>query len=148
MNYGMEGDDFTMVDGQPKFTDKIMKNALGVAGAAENFAGSIRPIHTGALPNYMIQANPPANLEAKKIFADSSDPFFCAFQLTGEEGAKLSQIMNDIVTYTAEETVKAYMNADVAEKWMDVQAKQIKSMNIDEAIAIVQGAYDRYLARK
>lgn len=147
-NFGIENTDWTMVDGKPVFTDKIMKSELGVSAMAEVVAGGVRPLHLGAKDIFMDQANTPESMDAKNIWANSSDPFFCSYQLTPEEGDRLSQIMNDIVTYCAEETIKAYFDPAVADNWMNVQAKQIESMGVQDAIAIVQGAYDRFLSRK
>jgi putative aldouronate transport system substrate-binding protein len=63
-----------------------------------------------------------------------------------EESQKLSSIMNDVTTYRDEMIIKFVMGAESMDNY-DKFVSQLKSMGMEEAIAIYQGALDRYNAR-
>lgn len=75
-----------------------------------------------------------------------SEGFPSSAGLTTEESERYSAIMSDIETYM-EETISSILvgNAPVSE--LDAMAGNLTSMKIDEAIALMQAAYDRYVSK-
>lgn len=145
--YGIEGEDYTLENGEPKLTDKILTHDFGPTDALEIYTGGYGTIKVHNGENIMKQLNSAESLEKKAVWQKTCDPVALSWQTTAEEGERLNQIMSEIGPYVTEETVKAIMSPDIAANWMSVQAEQVRKMNIDEAIEIMQGAYDRYMAQ-
>ncbi|MGL6174416.1 MAG: extracellular solute-binding protein [Cellulosilyticaceae bacterium] len=66
--------------------------------------------------------------------------------LTTDESRELSDIMNQINTYTDEMVLKMITGVEPVASF-DTMVEKIKGMNIDRAIEIRQQAYERYLTR-
>jgi putative aldouronate transport system substrate-binding protein len=147
-NYGVLGDTYVMENNIPRLTDKVLKNPLGASVAMDIYTGDFQPFRLQFGENLTKQVYSKSSLDQRDVFYDSSKLIYLDYQLTAEESEKLNRIMGDIVSYTSEQTIRAILDPAVAEKWMEVQAKHIKSMKIDEAITIIQAAYDRNKNRK
>lgn len=85
----------------------------------------------------------------RAIFADVWPYTACCFpqmySLTAEETDDLSLITADLVTYVKQMEVKFITGEeDIDTKW-DAYQEHLKSIGVDEYIAIHQGAYARYL---
>ncbi|MCM8709938.1 extracellular solute-binding protein [Clostridium sp. SYSU_GA19001] len=143
VNYGISGDTYIVENNMLKLTDKVIKSPLGASVALDIYTGNFRPFSLQYSENLIKQLFSPYNLAQRDVFYDSSRIIYLDYQLTAEEGEKLTRIMDDIVSYTYEQTIKAVLVPAIAENWMEVQARHIKAMKIDEAIAIIQTAYDR-----
>ena len=147
VTYGIEGDTFTMVDGKPKFTDKILKDPMGAYDTREIRISAILPIDTIPMMDVLSQLQPAKTLEDAKIPSDSVKNVYMYYSLNDEESTEFSEIMGDINTYVAENYTKSVMDPAVASKWIEVQGEKLKEMGIERAIEICQGAWDRYLAK-
>lgn len=150
MNFGIEGESYTMVDGEPVYTDVIFKNPDGltpdqaVAKYATTFGAST--IYDSRYYNQILTL--PQQKEAIKIWADADTSLILpAILPTVEESSRLAALTNEINTYAAEMFNKFIMGQEPLDNF-DQYLEQIKNMGVDEAIAIQQGAYDRYLNRK
>ncbi len=83
---------------------------------------------------------------------DHSDETFCseafpsAAGLTTEEAETYTAIMSDIETYM-EETISSIVVGNAPASELDEMAESLTSMNIEEAISLMQAAYDRYLEK-
>jgi putative aldouronate transport system substrate-binding protein len=148
ISYGIEGKSYTMVGGKPTLTDFILKSEKGAVGALEIFTGNFQPFRVQSSEAMIKQTTSAQTIADQDVLLDSTNVVFTPYQLNPSEGERLAEIITDINTYVSTEYNNAVMKPEVAAKWMAVQAAQIKTMKIDEAIAIVQGAYDRYLAKK
>jgi putative aldouronate transport system substrate-binding protein len=148
MNYGVAGDSYTMVSSKPTFTDKILKNDKGAEPFWEIYTGNFQPNKLVFSKEIIDQMNTPTDLAQQEVFSSSVNPIYITYSLNAEEATQVGNIMSDIQTYILEQYVLAVKDPAVAAKWMDVQAKQIQSMGIADAIAICQTAYDRYMAKK
>lgn len=148
VTFGIEGDTYTLVDGKPTFTDKILKDTMGAYDAREVLISAIMPIDNSTyITDVMKQTLNAKVLEDAKIPADSVDIKYMYYSLNEDEASEFSDIMGDINTYVAENYAKAVMDPAVAAKWMEVQGAKLKEMGIERAIEICQGAWDRYLAK-
>lgn len=77
---------------------------------------------------------------------DDAYVFPSTAMMTAEESEDYSTIMNDITTFVTETIGKTVTGAASMEDW-DSFVSGIQQMNIEQAIALKQAAYDRYLAR-
>lgn len=147
MNYGIENDSYTLVDGKPTFTDKILKSDKGAEPFWEIYTGNFQPNKKVWGEDIVKQMNNADDLAQSAIHAASVTSVIVTYTLTADEATQVGNIMGDIQTYILEQYVKAVKDPAIAAKWMDVQAAQIKTMGIQDAIDICQTAYDRYMAK-
>ena len=151
VNYGIEGVSYTMVDGQPRYTDLILNNPDGFTGrsVAMKYAwddGIGMVDFTRHWQNYQGKPNEGA-LEAYNIWnKDQNDYVLPQITRTAEEGERYSSIYSDIQTY-ANETIPQFIMGTKPLSEFDDFVAQIKSMGIEDVIAIQQAALDRYNAR-
>ncbi len=147
-NYGIEGEHYTMEDGVPTLTDKVLMDEMGAFDALEVMTSSYRPIKLTSTENLMRQIYSEKTLTDAQVPSDSTNVVYMYYSLNEEEGLELAEIFGDINTYVAENWAQAIMDPDLAANWMEVQAETIKGMGIDRAIEICQGAWDRYMAKQ
>ncbi len=148
-NFGIEGESYTMEDGEPVYTDAITKNPkLPMANALIQYAMSISSGPFVQDVRYHWQnLIYPEQKEAVKTWHDSCVPLeMPPITLTTEESQKSTNIMSELNTYVDEMTTKFIMGEESLDKF-DSFVKQIKKMKIDEALKIQQDALDRYNAR-
>jgi len=148
MNWGVEGDSYTMVNGKPQFTDKILKSDKGASAYLEIYNGNFAPLKLEHGPVQSAQLIDAATTTEQNVQVDSVNTVYLTWQLTADESTQVNAIMSDIQTYIQEQYALAVKSPTVAAGWMATQAAQIKSMGIDNAITIMQTAYDRYMAKK
>lgn len=150
MNFGIEGESYTMVNGEPIYTDVIMKNQDGltpdvaVAKYTVTFGGTT--LYASGYYKQMLAL--PQQQEALKIWGNGDFSMTMPpITPTSEESQKLATIMNEVNTYVDEMLVRYIMGQDDVDNFEEFRAN-LKEMNIDEAIGIAQAALDRYNARK
>ena len=151
-NYGKEGDTYTLVDGEPVFTDKVLKPDNGKTSA--NMIALTAAVRDSAFPmgqtwQFYKQTLAPWGIEAvENWLADdaNTDGIVPPITKTAEENERYSSIMNTVKTYMQEEANKVITGRASVNDWDKVIA-QIKTMGIDEATEIQNAAYQRYLAR-
>ena len=149
MNFGIEGDSYTMVDGKPIYTDTIMNNPdltpdVAVAQYATTFGGTI--LYDSGYYTQMMML--PQQKDALKIWGDGDFSLSIPpITPTSDESQRLAMIMNEINTYVDEMFVRYVMGQDNVDDFDEFRAN-LEKMNIEEAISIAQDALDRYNARK
>ena len=100
-------------------------------------------------PSYIMQYyQTQQQKDALALWADQKqkDTKMPAIVHTTDEATEFTNIMNDIKTYIKEEQVKFIMGTRSMDTFDDF-INQIKSMKIDRAIEIKQGALDRFFDR-
>lgn len=152
-NYGIEGKTYTMVDGKPKYTDYVFNNP-NFGTEAANY---ILRIHFA--PKYM----PGTPLEFNPSIAKDADAVanrmrFCddpntdnayrlpPISLSSDESAKRAEIMTNIKTYSDEMILKFIIGTEPLENF-DKYMEQLNKYGMQEAIALTQAAYDRYVQK-
>jgi putative aldouronate transport system substrate-binding protein len=149
-NYGIEGDSYTLVNGQPKFTDVVLKNPnrYPVINALHLYTFSISQGPGIQFSDTFFQtASYTSQVDAYKAFSrDTTRINLPALKLPVEDGARVSKIMGDVKTLVEEKVNKFVMGIEPMSRY-DAFVEQIKAMNIDEAIALQQKALDLYNAR-
>lgn len=149
-NYGVEGKTFEYVDGEPVLNDFITNNPDGLT-LVQAMGVYLKPPGGGTRYYWQRElANmPPENLEAPEIWKSNVDFAWMIpghAVLTSEEGDQYALIMGDITTYVVEMTLKFILGQEPLDKFDDYVA-QLKSMNIEGAIALKQASFDRYNSR-
>lgn len=150
-NFGIEGESYTMVDGEPIFTDAVLANDKGLTT-------------TQALSQYALSASNDAMVKTAKYFKQvtllldnqkASQPVWndCDMSLllppiahTADESSRVSVIMSEINTYV-DTAVYDFISGRKPIDEFDAFVAEIENMNIEEAIEIKQAAYDRYESR-
>jgi putative aldouronate transport system substrate-binding protein len=150
MNFGKEGVSYTMVDGNPKLMDSVMKNPNGLP-----LAQSIKQHVMSAIAGPFVQDQRyleqyftrPEQKEALTVWTEPThEKRMPPITIANEDSSRYTSIMNDINTYRTEMTVKFIMGAESLDKFDDF-VKTLKRMEIDEAVKIQQSGLDRYNKR-
>jgi putative aldouronate transport system substrate-binding protein len=148
-NFGIEGKSYEMKDGFPTYTDDIMKNPDGLSFATALGRYAI-PFGGPFVQDKRYQeqnASLPQQKEALSTWMSvDNDNWLPPLSLTNDESARLAAIMTDVTTYRDEMFDKFVMGIEPIDNF-DTFVKTIEGMGIQEAIAIQQAAYDRYLKR-
>lgn len=148
-NFGVEGVSYTMVNGEPVFTEAVLQpKDMSVAHA---MARHSRSNFNGPFvqdKRYMVQyASMPEQQESIRIWSEPTmERRMPQATPTSEESGKYASIINDVNTFRDEMTSKFIMGAEPLENF-DKFVKTIESMGISEAIGIQQAAYERYNKR-
>lgn len=146
---GIEGDTYTVADGKLTLTDKILNNQYGSRDVALMLeTGEAFPKVLGR--DYMdniVGADMPDS--EKQILRDASPFFRTMFPnviATQEESDTISTKMTDIQTYQQEMFFK-FVLGDTSLDQYDAFVAQLKSMGIDEIVAVKQAQYDRFAGK-
>lgn len=147
-NFGIEGETYNMVDGNPVFTDVILDNP-DMAPEAALFKYKM---DKGAFLRWGAYSNPTSLMNTKVMDAKAawtegtgSDLILPPISLTTEESTKAAKIMSSADVYRQEMVLKFIMGIEPLDKFDDYVA-QLESMGIAEAISLYQAAYDRFMA--
>lgn len=143
-NYGIEGDTYTLENDQPVFTSKIMNYKKGPFEGIGKFVNNNSAVmyNLSYTRAFQSQLYGEKVLEMKETWLNSADLFSMDLQLSVDENTRLVKIMNSITNYVTEYTIKAIVDRKVADNWEE-NIEVIKNMGIDEALEIMQSAYDR-----
>jgi putative aldouronate transport system substrate-binding protein len=153
-NFGVEGKSYTMVNGQPKLTDFVLKNpdgdppysVLRKLGAFPNVPLMQDSVGPSSLLPHEVLNNGPAKLagfaEEVKDYLVNNSVF--AFP-SDDESQVISSTMPDIETYR-DETLANWITGKAPIDF-DKYVATIKSMGIDEVLQAEQAMYDRYAGK-
>lgn len=152
-NFGTEGEGYTMIDGEPEYTDFFTEN--------KNPRGYE---YFNAQYYYLMGKGPYLRLWSREMFSYTEDAWDMlytweesstgeamipnALTMTPEEGEAFNVISSDVATYVAQQTVafitgQQELNDENWNKFIDT----LKSQGIEEAISYKQAAFDRYQER-
>ena len=154
MNFGIEGEDYNMVDGYPKYTDKILKSPSGLS-ISEALMRVCRAPYTSPginqAPEYLEQFYQyDCQKEALEIWERYPDDYKKGFlppiTYSSDESDEISSIESEIQTYVEENVVK-FITGDKDMSEYDGFIEDMKSLGVERYIEITQSAYDRYLKR-
>ena len=151
-NYGLEGVSFEYDEnGNPHLNETILQSPMGLPSSLTSaiyITGGGPYVNDCTKTQYYFGELQRAALE----IWDRSDETFCsegypeAAGLTTEESEDYSSIMGDIETYM-EETVTSVLVGNTPVSALEEMTEKLETMNIQEAIALKQAAYDRYQAK-
>jgi putative aldouronate transport system substrate-binding protein len=146
-NFGVEGESYDLVDGNPKFKDLIFNNPNGLSATESLLSYTIGggSWSTVTDPRYAAQYDIPKAAEAKaKVapFVDRSKKL-PPLQLLPEENDIVVPLMADINTFLEETTNAFVMGRKPSSEFEDFQNTLIQ-LKIDQVLEVYQKAYDRY----
>lgn len=144
-NFGIEGDTYTMVDGKPIFTDKVLKgdrapvDVIRETGAQSNF---------GFQQDYFYeeQWTTPLAVEGINLYTENNVFMdkYPVLKFTKEEQDTIAKILPKVETYVGEVTQQWILGAKRVD-FPSYQAELIK-LGADKLVEVNQAAYDRYIA--
>lgn len=153
LNWGIEGQSYTVENGKKKYTDAVMKSPDGKTPAeavvkyTNNQNGWMKFIDQSAGDGLLLNY-PQQYFDARKIWGSADRSMLMPIVTpTAEENQRFTNIMSEINTYTDTMYHKFLMGREPIEKY-DEFVNTLKKMGIEEAIKIQQAAYERYKARK
>ncbi len=144
-NFGIEGDTYTMVDGKPIFTDKVMKSdkapvdVIRETGAQSNFGFQqdyfyeeqwTLPLATEGINEY----------KENNVFMDK----YPILKFTDAEQKEIQKINPKVETYIVETRQQWILGAKPVDH--AAFAKELEKLGAKRLVEINQAAYDRYLA--
>ena len=150
LNFGIEGESYTMVDGYPTYTELITNNPDGL-----DFGKALgRYALTASGPfvqdvRYIEQAySLPQQKQALTVWAATDDDTYNLPRLTFtvEESQAINKAMNNINTLTDEMVLKFIMGIEPLEKY-DTFVSQLKSFGIESVLETYNAALARYEGR-
>ncbi|MDD6034106.1 MAG: hypothetical protein PUC47_11640 [Oscillospiraceae bacterium] len=152
LNYGVEGESYTIVDGKPTFVDSIMNPEEGKSRVQASVVYA-QPIYGFAkVMDYDAQAQiqyeiPEQNESIENwLTQDTALMIHPNMTLTSEESSEYSSIFNEIKTYVDEMTLKYILGTESMDTF-DQYIKNLENMGVQRMIEIYQGAYDRFQQR-
>ncbi|MDI4645036.1 extracellular solute-binding protein [Cohnella hashimotonis] len=149
-NFGVEGEGYTMQDGKPVYTDKIVKPADGsppsVAILSQTIGGGAWPTITnvdGALQMNAAngQATSPTAQFASYIDLKKKLP---PLQFTKEETDIIAPIMADLSSFIKEASTN-FVNGQLPLDNFDKYLKNVEKMKLSVVLEQYQKAYDRFI---
>lgn len=153
-NFGIEGKSFNYVDGQPIYTDYIMKNSEGLtvsqAMGQYNRANYLGPFVQDVR---YIEQYYETDRQKEALTAwfsgpkESTSKSLPSTTFTPGENTEFSAIVNEATKYCTETTAAFISGAKSLDEY-DKFIKDLKDLKIDRAIEIYQTALNRYNNRK
>lgn len=148
LNFGIEGEQYDMVDGEPIFKDYVIhgdKTAINIL----NEAGACGLAYEQDFRYEEQWINDEAR-EGIDLYMDNNllVPKFPPVSYTEEEFNRLNEIMTNIDTYRREICQQWIFGSKNVEATFDEYVDQMYKMGLKEAEEIQQAAYDRYMKMK
>lgn len=150
-NYGEEGVSYEMVDGQPTFTDVILKSDLGAGEALKLYTGeSGWGCGVQALSMVQQKSSESAINAVNTWYEGNEDAstwvFPTAVTMTPEENSESSSIYNTMNTYIKEMALKFITGEESLDNF-DSFVSTLNDMGMERLLEIRQAAYDRFINR-
>lgn len=149
-NFGIEGESYEMVDGKPVYTDLIMNNPDGLS-SAQALAIYTRASTSGVgvqsedyIDQYYAQDNQKKALELS-MKTDMGEHMFPPTSVSEENQDRYTEIMSQVKTLSDEMEASFICGTTPMSDWDSYQQK-LKDAGIEEAIQMMQEAYDTYMA--
>ena len=149
-NFGIEGESYEMVNGKPVYTDLIMNNPDGWS-QAQALAAYTRTSTSGAgiqsedyIEQYYSQDNQKKALELS-MKTDMGEHMFPPTSVSEENQDRYSEIMSQVKTLSDEMEASFICGTTPMSEWDSYQQK-LKDAGIEEAVQMMQEAYDTYKA--
>ncbi len=149
-SYGVEGLDYTLVNNEPAYTDRILKNTDGkdpeTAAISDGINWTSLPYQIGWDPQIQQKKDSaPWTVNAWELYWEEGmvEAPFPTLQYTSSELARKNQIVTEINTYKDAMVDRLIMGLEPLEKFDDFIAS-INKAGLPELIKISNDAYARY----
>lgn len=148
--YGIEGDTYTMVDGVPTYTDKVLTASTPINDYMRKIGGQVEDVayfHDASYENFMMDEEGAKTIdlydEADVVMSLNSK--LPALSYTEEELATYTSKYPPCRTYMLEQLQKWVFDSSNIDAEYDNYMATLSSMGMDELVAIQQAAYDRLM---
>lgn len=146
INYGLEGITYEMVDGQPQFTDLVLNNPeTPNTTSARSQVGHYRN-WPHVVENSILQYSDTSKTTLNNWKSNMVEHAMPTVTYTTEESDTLSELYNDIDTYSREMITKFLLGTEDIANWENF-TNTLKGMGVDQVLAARQAAYERYISR-
>ncbi len=148
--YGVEGEAYTLVDGEPVFTELVTNNPDGLSSmviAALYMGTENIGLFDG---NYKLQLYSEDLVAQAQVWKDSrvgDEVYPKGPSFTVDEAAEISSVFGDLTTMVSETSVQFITGErDIATEY-DSFIESIVALGAENITAVFQAAYDRYMSR-
>ena len=145
MNYGVEGETYEMVDGDPEYLESVLTSADGV----------LNTLRKSGVNSWL-----PLNQMADAEFDRSSDKFTAAVEeydqymmdpvpplkFTDEEKSTITSVYNGEIETYMDESLDSFITGKTSLDQFDAFVEQMNSMGLPDILKIYNDAYARYQA--
>lgn len=155
VNFGLEGESYTMVDGVPTFTDEVLYG-YDEGWTQSQSVARYCAIVSAYYPTLKHEAYYPQLLaeqsikDAVTVWANVEGGGYKhkmpIVSYTSDESAEISRYNTNLKT-TADEWALNFILGTVSLDQWDTYVEELKALGYEEAVAITQAAVDRYNAR-
>lgn len=153
-NYGVEGETYTLVDGEPQYTDLVINNPDGLSFFfasyvyATNAASGFFPYINDMSKNfYDFNDNQWQVYEDLKELADCTYNYPSYASMTTEESGEYSSIESDLSTYAESTVLEFIVGTRDIDAEFDSYVETLYDMGLQDLIDLKQAAYDRAMKR-
>lgn len=146
--YGVEGDTYTITEGEVAFTEKIANNSdMDYSTALDTY---LCPASLMIIKDWSRDyiSTPETQIEMCDVWSNvGNDLAVPVLKLTEEESLNYATVMTDCETYMKEMTIKFILGTLSLEDDWDEYLETLKSFKIEQAVEVYQSAYDRYMGK-
>lgn len=149
--FGVEGESYEIVDGEPQYTEYIMHNPDGLTvkkAMSEYTLSWDNGPFVQDLRQKLQSASMPEQLAAWDVWDDTTveEYFLPKIAIAQENLAEYSSLKSDIKTYVNEMTIKFVRGTESLDHF-DEYLATLESMGVSRLTEIIQAATDEYYAR-
>lgn len=147
MNWGIEGEDYTIVDGKPQFMDSIMKNSDGPS-VARGKRGMQRAFPFLADKEAEMAVADELVVKAWTEYNESGAlwPLMPNVSIPEDKQARFNSLNTQISTYLQEKRAAFMIGTESIDKEYDGFKKELENRGLSEILAIYNDAYTAYKA--
>lgn len=146
-NYGIEGETFEYVDGEPKYTDTVLKHELGAVNGRRQYGLNPNPFLAVSYEQGWLDIGAEGDVAAYEYVKPYLTPSSPALTPTTEENDEISTITTDLEKYVSDSLVKfMFGEMDLETQWDEFQQK-IQEMGYEKYAAVKQAQYERWMNR-
>jgi len=153
-NYGVEGETYTMVDGEPQYTDLVINNPDGLSYFfasyiyATNAASGFFPyVNDLSKSFYDFNDNQWQVFEDLKNLSDCEYNYPSYAKMSTEETTTYAGIESDLSTYMDSTVLEFIVGTRDIDEEFDSFVDTLYDMGLQDMIDLKQAAYDRAVAR-
>lgn len=149
-NFGTEGDTYTLINGVPNYTDKILEAPDGTNEALDKYTCAQWSNIGIQMTELVKQKNNPTAVKSVDSWLNNQESkkhiFPAGVTRTTEESSEATGITNAIQTYVQEMSLKFMTGEEPLENY-DKYVKSLNDMGLSKLLEIQQAAYERFLER-
>lgn len=148
--YGVEGDTYTMVDGEPVYTDKVLNATNPINDYMRQIGGQIEDmasLHDNSYERFMSdeEGNRVTQMYEESGLVNKMNVKLPAVSFTQEELDVVNSKWQPCRNYMLEQLQKWTFDGSTIDSEFDQYMANLKSMGIEDVIAAYQSAYNRLM---